>query len=180
MKIYSCCGDDGTTSISGGKRLPKHHPRIEALGSVDELISWVGLLRDHHEILKFRDLLVSIQKQLMLFSAALASESEKKASEILISVDDPVNTLERVIDSLEETLPELRKFILPGGNILVSYVHITRCVCRRAERCVVRLDSTEKIPPLIIKYLNRLADFLFILGRKISLDLDIKEFTGSD
>ncbi len=180
MKIYSCSGDDGTTSISGSKRLPKDHPRIEALGSVDELISWVGLLRDQNEILKYRDLLVSIQKQLMLINAALAVESKGKASEILISVDDPVKAIESAIDSFEETLPELRKFVLPGGSIPVSYVHITRCVCRRAERCVVKLDSTEKIPPLIIKYLNRLADYLFLLARKISLDLNIKEFTWSD
>lgn len=177
MKIYSCSGDDGTTSISGGRRLPKHHPRIEALGSVDELISWIGLLRDHREIQKNRDLLFSIQKQLMIFNAALAVDSEKEASEIIVTVEDPVDALEKAIDSLEATLPELRKFILPGGNILVSYIHITRCVCRRAERQVVKLDSTEKIPPLIVKYLNRLADYLFLLGRKISSDLDIEELT---
>lgn len=170
-------GDDGVTSISGGKRLPKDHPRIEALGSVDELISWIGLLRDYREIQKNNVLLVSIQKQLMLFNAALASESEEKTSEILLSATDSVNILESAIESLEATLPGLRKFIIPGGNILVSYVHITRSVCRRAERRVVKLNSTEKIPPLIIKYLNRLADYLFLLGRKISLDLDIKEIT---
>lgn len=170
-------GDEGLTSISGGKRLPKHHPRIEALGSVDELISWIGLLRDFREIQKNTELLVSIQKQLMLFNAALASESEEKASEILVSAADSVNILEGAIESLETTLPGLIKFIIPGGNILVSYVHITRNVCRRAERRVVKLDSTEKIPPLIIKYLNRLADYLFLLGRKINLDLDIKEIT---
>ena len=113
----------------------------------------------------------------MLFNAALASESEEKASEILVSAADSVNILESAIESLETTLPGLRKFIIPGGNILVSYVHITRNVCRRAERRVVKLDSTEKIPPLIIKYLNRLADYLFLLGRKINLDLDIKEIT---
>ncbi|NMB51028.1 MAG: cob(I)yrinic acid a,c-diamide adenosyltransferase [Bacteroidales bacterium] len=177
MKISSCMGDEGLTSISGGKRLPKHHPRIEALGSIDELISWIGLLRDYREIQKNTELLVSIQKQLMLFNAALASESEEKASEILVSAADSVNILESAIESLETTLPGLRKFIIPGGNILVSYVHITRNVCRRAERRVVKLDSTEKIPPLIIKYLNRLADYLFLLGRKINLDLDIKEIT---
>jgi cob(I)alamin adenosyltransferase len=177
MKISSCMGDEGLTSISGGKRLPKHHPRIEALGSVDELISWIGLLRDYREIQNDNELLVSIQKQLMLFNAALASESEEKASEILVSATDSVNILESAIESLETTLPGLRKFIIPGGNILVSYVHITRNVCRRAERRVVKLDSTEKIPPLIIKYLNRLADYLFLLGRKINLDLDIKEIT---
>lgn len=173
-------GDDGVTSISGGKRLPKDHPRIEALGSVDELISWIGLLRDYREIQKNNVLLVSIQKQLMLFNAALASESEEKTSEILLSATDSVNILESAIESLEATLPGLRKFIIPGGNILVSYVHITRSVCRRAERRVVKLNSTEKIPPLIIKYLNRLADYLFLLGRKISLDLDIKEITQYD
>jgi cob(I)alamin adenosyltransferase len=180
MKIYSCTGDDGTTSISGGKRLPKHHPRIEVLGTFDELVSWLGLLREHKEIREHRDLIISIQKELMIFSSVLASDSEQVASDIMIAGEDPVCILEKEIDRLQATLPELRKCILPGGNILVSYVHITRCVCRRAERRVAKLNETEKVPPLCRKYLNRLADYLFVLSRKISLDLDIKELIWSD
>ena len=180
MKIYSCSGDDGTTSISGGKRLPKHHPRIETLGTIDELISWIGLLRVHKEIRDYSSFLIGIQKQLMIFNSALASEIEQGSAEMVIPVGDAISILEKEIDRLQETLPGLKKCILPGGNILISYVHITRCVCRRAERKLVKLAEKESIPPLTGKYLNRLADYLFLLSRKISLDLDIKEITWSD
>lgn len=179
MKIYSCRGDDGTTSISGGKRLHKHHPRIEALGTVDELVSWIGLLRVHEEIHDHSSFLIGIQKQLMTFSSALSAENEQGSEEMFID-GDPVSILEKEIDRLQETLPGLKKCILPGGNILISYVHITRCICRRAERKLVKLAEKEIIPPLTAKYLNRLADYLFVLSRKISLDLDIKEIMWSD
>lgn len=175
MKIYTLSGDDGTTSLSGGKRVLKHSLRVEAYGSVDELIAWIGLLKDHQENLKRKEFLVYIQDQLMRCAAAIAYDSGNSNSREILPGSDSVSVIEREIDSMEETLPPLKNFILPGGNLLVSYCHIARCVCRRAERAVCRLNEAEESPPIVIKFLNRLSDFLFVLSRQISLDLDIED-----
>lgn len=175
MKIYTLTGDDGTTSLSGGRRVPKHSIRVEAYGSVDELIAWFGLLRDHKENLKRKELLIYIQSQLMLCAAALAYDRENTNSIKLLPDADCISVIEKEIDMMEETLPPLKNFILPGGNILVSYCHIARCVCRRAERAVLRLNEAEESPEIVNKFLNRLSDFLFVLSRKIGLELDIEE-----
>ncbi len=175
MKIYTLTGDDGTTSLSGGRRVPKHSIRVEAYGSVDELIAWIGLLRDHKENLKRKNLLIYIQGQLMTCAAALAYDSENSNSRKLLPDAECISVLEKEIDKMEESLTPLKNFILPGGHILVSYCHIARCVCRRAERAVLRLNKTEESPELVNKFLNRLSDFLFVLSRKISLDLDVEE-----
>ncbi|MDQ1332340.1 MAG: cob(I)alamin adenosyltransferase [Bacteroidota bacterium] len=175
MKIYTRTGDDGTTSISGGKRVPKYNNRVEAYGSVDELISWVGLLRDYHENDERRELLLYIQDQLMKCAAALASDPENLNSRIYLPDPECISRLEKEIDIMESFLRPLNSFIIPGGNILVSYCNITRCVCRRAERRVLKLGQTEKTPEIIIKFLNRLADYLFVLARKIALELDSEE-----
>ena len=179
MKIYTLTGDDGSTSLSGGSRVSKDSDRVEAYGSVDELISWIGLLRDHKENHKRSELMIYIQDQLMFCAAALAHDYENVNSKILTPADDCVSVIEKEIDIMEETLPPLNNFILPGGNILVSYCHIARCVCRRAERAVVRLNEAEESPEIVNKFLNRLSDFLFVLSRKISLELDIKEVKWS-
>jgi cob(I)alamin adenosyltransferase len=179
MKIYTLTGDDGTTSLSGGRRVPKHSLRVEAYGSVDELIAWFGLLRDHKENLKRRELLIYIQIQLMKCAAALAYDSKNNTGKKILPDPDCISVIEKEIDLLEETLPPLKNFILPGGNILVSYCHIARCVCRRAERAVLRLNKTEESPEIVNKFLNRLSDFLFVLSRKISLELDIEEIKWS-
>jgi len=179
MKIYTLTGDDGTTSLSGGKRVPKHSIRVEAYGSVDELIAWFGLLRDHKENLSRRDLLIYIQDQLMRCAAALAYDRETGNSRNAEPDSDCLSVIEAEIDRMEEDLPQLKNFILPGGNILVSYCHITRCVCRRAERAVLRLNQTEEYPEIINKFLNRLSDYLFVLSRRIGLDLDIEEIKWS-
>lgn len=179
MKIYTLTGDDGTTSLLGGRRVPKHSMRVEAYGSVDELIAWIGLLRDHKENHNREELLIYIQNQLMRCAAALASDSQSNEREKILPEADCISMLEREIDAMEETLPQLNNFILPGGNVLVSYCHITRCVCRRAERSVLRLGITEELPEIVIKFLNRLSDFLFVLSRKIALDLDIEEIKWS-
>lgn len=134
MKIYTLTGDDGTTSLSGGRRVSKHSIRVEAYGSVDELIAWFGLLRDHKENLKRRELLIYIQNQLMRCAAALASDPENSNSKRILPASDCVSVIEKEIDLMEMTLPPLRNFVLSGGNIIVSYCHIARCVCRRAER----------------------------------------------
>ena len=175
MKIYTLTGDDGTTSLSGGRRVPKHSIRVEAYGSVDELIAWIGLLSDHKENLKRKDLLKYIQSQLMTCAAALAYDRENSNSRKLLPDADCISVLEKEIDIMEGTLPTLKNFILPGGHILVSHCHIARCVCRRAERAVLRLNKTEESPELVNKFLNRLSDFLFVLSRKISSELDIEE-----
>jgi cob(I)alamin adenosyltransferase len=179
MKIYTLTGDDGTTSLSGGRRVPKHSLRIEAYGSVDELIAWFGLLRDHKENFKRKEILIYIQDQLMLCAAALASDYENIDSRKYLPDSDCVSVIEREIDTMQELLPPIRNFILPGGNILVSYCHIVRCVCRRAERAIIRLNNAEESPEIVHKFLNRLSDYIFVLSRIISLELGIEEIKWS-
>lgn len=175
MKIYTLTGDDGTTSLSGGRRVPKHSLRVEAYGTVDELIAWIGLLRGCNENSERKDLLIYIQDQLMKCAAGLAYDPENRHSKEVLPDADSVSVIEKEIDRMENSLPTLKNFILPGGNMLVSYCHIARCVCRRAERSVLRLNEVERSPEVINKFLNRLSDFLFVLSRKIGLELDNEE-----
>ena len=175
MKIYTRTGDDGTTSLSGGRRVPKHHIRIEAYGSVDELISWIGLVRDHKENLARQEILIFIQDQLMKCAAALACDNDSGDVQKYLPEPESVLFLEEEIDKMESLLSPLNSFVLPGGHFLISYCHIARCVCRRTERAVLRLNESEVIPEIIPGFLNRLADYLFVLGRKLSLELDIEE-----
>jgi cob(I)alamin adenosyltransferase len=175
MKIYTLTGDDGITSLSGGKRVPKHNARIEAYGSVDELISWIGLLRSHHENNTRKDFLIYLQDQLMASASALAGDPDNPGSLTLLPGKDCVETVEAEIDKMEAELPSINSFVLPGGNIITSHCHIARCVCRRAERSVIKLKETEYIPEIVLKLLNRLSDYLFVLGRKLSFELDNEE-----
>jgi cob(I)alamin adenosyltransferase len=175
MKIYTLTGDDGTTSLSGGRRVPKHSIRVEAYGSVDELIAWIGLLRDHKENNSQKNLLIYIQNQLMKCAAALAYDRTNSKSRMILPDNDCITVVEEAIDKMEEKLVPLKNFILPGGNILISYCHIARCVCRRAERAISRLNETEETPEIVNKFINRLSDFLFVLARKVASDLDIEE-----
>jgi cob(I)alamin adenosyltransferase len=172
MKIYTRTGDDGTTSISGDRRVPKSNIQIEACGSVDELISWIGMLRSYPEIAKHRNSLIRIQHNLMTCTAILSSDKESCKSMEIVPGAEWVSLLEKEIDTIEQSLPLLENFILPGGNQIVSCCHIARCVCRRAERTVLKFNETEKIPEIVYKYLNRLSDYLFVLARKLSLELD--------
>ena len=162
MKIYTRTGDKGMTSIIGGTRLPKYHPRIEAYGTIDELIAWIGLLRGMDEYKVRIEELTKIQAILMQCCAIVATDPAKPVAGLN---DDVIKSLEDAIDQMQKELPELSSFILPGGSQPVSFCHIARCVCRRAERCVLRLDETESAPSDVIKYLNRLADYLFVLAR---------------
>jgi cob(I)alamin adenosyltransferase len=175
MKIYSLTGDDGSTSLAGGKRVPKHSLRVEAIGSIDELIAWIGLLRDHKENANRKNILIYIQSQLMACANALAADYENSNVKVILPEQNCLSVLENEIDKMEATLPPLRDFILLGGKKLISYCHIIRCVCRRAERAVVRLNETEKTPTIIIKFLNRLSDYLFVLSRKIASELNVEE-----
>ena len=179
MKIYTRTGDDGTTSLAGGKRVPKFNLRIEACGSVDELISWMGLIRDSGENSDRRDAIIYIQDQLMRCAATLATEKIDEKRTYYLPDKTSVSFLEGEIDLMEAKLPVLRNFILPGGPALISHCNIARTVCRRAERSIQILNNTEEIPDIVPKFINRLSDYLFVLSRLISLELDNKEIIWS-
>lgn len=173
MKIYTRSGDDGTTSLADGQRVPKFHPRIEACGTIDELISWIGLLRGFHENESRIPALLFIQDNLMRFVAILSLPgTDEPETGGRMSPGESILFLENEIDTIEKRLPPLDHFILPGGHILVSYCHIARCVCRKAERTVFLLNNAEKIPSSICKFLNRLSDYLFVLARTLSIEVD--------
>lgn len=174
MKIYTKKGDLGQTSLFGGTRLSKHHLRIESYGTIDELNSHVGLLRDNLVNQGLRDLLKRIQDTLFVIGGILASAPGKKPDYLNISQED-ISILEEAIDEMEKTLPALKNFILPGGHPVVSQCHVARCVCRRAERRVVGLSQEEEVDELLIKYLNRFSDYLFVLSRKIGQNLGVQE-----
>ena len=175
MKIYTKKGDKGETSLLGGKRVSKSNIRIESYGTVDELNSWLGLIRDQKIDSDTKKFLIHIQDRLFTIGSHLASDPNKKGIKIPDIKEENIIALEKEIDKMNESLPEMKSFVLPGGNEIVSYCHIARCVCRRAERCVVNLASEEKVEDIIIKYLNRLSDYLFVLSRKFSHDLNAEE-----
>ncbi len=179
MKIYTGKGDDGTTSLAGGKRVPKYHIRVEAYGTIDELISWIGLIKDHRENSDHKAIFIYVQDQLMRSAATLASDPKKVKERNYLPEAGCAKILEKEIDKMEEELQPLDGFILPGGNVLISYCHIARSVCRRAERRVLKLAEKEKIPEVIIIFLNRLSDYLFVLSRKIGLELGNEEIKWS-
>lgn len=171
FKIYTKTGDKGQTSLIGGTRLPKQHIRIEAYGTVDELNSHIGLLRDVTQNKEDGDLLISIQDRLFTIGSHLAADPDKNKMTLPILFEEDITALENAIDAIDAIVPEMKSFVLPGGHIHVSYCHIARCVCRRAERAVLRLAENEKVDEIHAKYLNRLSDYLFMLSRKMTLDL---------
>ncbi len=170
MKIYTRTGDTGKTSLIGGTRVPKHHLRIETYGTVDELNSFIGMIRDQKESNPYSALLGKIQDWLFTIGSHLASDPEKSKMKLpeMNAVD--ITELEQAIDAMHEHLPELKSFILPGGHSASSWCHLARCVCRRGERLVSQLSETETTDPVILTYLNRLSDYLFVLARKILHD----------
>lgn len=174
-KIYTKTGDKGQTSLIGGTRLPKHHIRIEAYGTVDELNSHVGQVRDAIHEQELFDLLIEIQDRLFTMGSLLAADPEKNKMELPKLSENDVTLLEKAIDKMNETLPEMKSFVLPGGHPAVSMCHIARCVCRRAERAVLKLAENESVDELSFKYLNRLSDYLFVLSRKLTKDFNAKE-----
>lgn len=166
FKIYTKTGDEGQTALFGGKRLPKSHLRIESYGTVDELNSCLGLVRDGVSDDHIRAVLFEIQNRLFDLGASLATDPAKQSQAQSLALDD-IQLLENEIDTMEAGLPALKNFILPGGHVSVSYCHIARCVCRRAERLVVALNMEDVVAPAVLQYLNRLSDFLFVLARRI-------------
>lgn len=174
FKIYTKTGDAGETALFGGRRLPKNHLRIEAYGTVDELNSYLGLVRDSTEDAHIREILKAIQERLFDLGANLASDPAKNPGKPDLKNSD-IELLENEIDKMEESLPPLKNFILPGGHPTVSHCHVARCVCRRAERLAVALSMEDTVEPVLIKYLNRLSDYLFVLARKLAQHLGAEE-----
>ncbi len=175
MKIYTKTGDQGTTALFGGKRISKADLRIDSYGTVDELNSYVGLLRDQDVNRNRNDFLIEIQDRLFTIGSILATELGNNKVKIPALQEENIQVLEKEIDSMEAGLPPMRVFVLPGGHPSVSFGHIARTVCRRAERLAVALDQQDKIDPLVIKYLNRLSDYLFVLCRAMSKELGAVE-----
>lgn len=182
MKIYTKTGDKGTTSLFGGTRVPKHHIRIESYGTVDELNAHIGLLKDQEISTHTREILNRIQDRLFTIGSTLATEPEKatlKSGKERLNIpkisEEDILLLENEMDAMNEELPEMTHFVLPGGHQAVSFCHIARCVCRRAERMATALYEISPFSELVLKYLNRLSDYLFVLARKLSKDLNAKE-----
>ena len=175
MKIYTKTGDQGKTSLIGGKRVPKYHLRIEAYGTIDELISYIGLIRSEEINFNNKTDLLEIQDRLMTCASILAADCEDCKVIIPELNDADIVSLEKKIDAMDAELPGLRSFILPGGRGVISYCHIARTICRRTERIIIRLSEELFVPENVIKYINRLSDYLFTLARKLGKDLNIEE-----
>jgi len=176
MKIYTKTGDKATTALFTGKRVSKHHIRIESYGTIDELNSYLGLIRDQHIDSHSKTLLIAIQNKLFTVGAILATEPNKDNRLKIPRIKDAdIELLEKEIDQMNEQLPEMTHFILPGGHATVSYCHIARTVCRRAERMISYLNENEPVPLPLLAYVNRLSDYLFVLARKLSKDVNANE-----
>jgi cob(I)alamin adenosyltransferase len=177
QKIYTKTGDKGSTSLIGGTKVPKSHLRIEAYGTVDELSSFIGLCRDLLTDEAARNLLAEVQDRLFTMNASLACDPVKEPKMRIPDLkEEDITLLEKEMDRMNEVIPPMKSFILPGGHPVLSQLHIARCVCRRAERCCVRLDQESKeIEPIILKYLNRLSDYLFVLARYAGHQMNIVE-----
>jgi len=175
MKIYTKTGDKGQTSLIGGTRVPKFHLRIDTYGTVDELNSYIGLIMCQEINAQYKKLLKEIQDRLFTIGASLAADPEKSTMKIPDLNDSDITLLENEMDSMNELLPPLKHFVLPGGNTVVSYCHIARCVCRRAERLTVELAGNSFVEERVTIYLNRLSDYLFVLARKLNMDFEAEE-----
>jgi cob(I)alamin adenosyltransferase len=171
MKIYTKTGDTGQTSLLGGKRVPKNHLRIESYGTIDELNSQIGFLRDQEMNEAYKLQLIEVQDRLFTIGSHLAADPEKNKIKIPPLVEQDINYLENAMDEMNKHLPEMRNFLLPGGHTTVSCCHLARCICRRAERIIVHLSEESSVESIVLKYINRLSDYLFVLSRKLSFDL---------
>jgi cob(I)alamin adenosyltransferase len=177
QKIYTKTGDKGSTSLIGGTKVPKSHLRIEAYGTVDELSSWIGLCKDLLTTRQDQDTLQEVQDRLFTMNASLACDPVKEPKlRIPDLLEKDVTLLEKEIDRMNEVIPPMKSFIVTGGHPVVSQIHIARCVCRRAERCCVRLEmESQEVEAIILVYLNRLSDYLFVLGRYVAHQLQVPE-----
>lgn len=174
-KIYTKGGDKGQTSLLGGTRVPKYHVKIEAYGTTDELNSYLGLIRDQEIDEQTKNILLIVQEKLFVAEAILASDNDEHLKSLPVITEKDIELLEYEIDRMNQSLPELKKFILPGGHTIVSYCHIARCVCRRAERLAIKCCEESSFVEIVIKYLNRLSDYLFVLARSLGKKLNAVE-----
>ena len=177
IKIYTKTGDLGKTSLIGGTKVPKSHIRIDTYGTVDELNSWIGVVSDYTPDEQIKAILKEIQDRLFTVGSSLACDPEK---EPLMKIPDlkesDIEFLEKQMDAMNEELPAMKFFVLPGGHLAISQCHVARCVCRRAERCCVNMQEQDIfVEPLVIKYLNRLSDYLFVLSRYLGHQMGIDE-----
>jgi cob(I)alamin adenosyltransferase len=174
-RIYTKTGDTGKTALIGGTRVPKYDKRIEAYGTVDELKSWVGLIRDKIDDNHQKEVLIEIQDRLFTIESLLAQDGSDTSQLLPKLKASDIEFLENQIDLMNESLPPIKSFVLPGGHELISITHITRTVCRRAERIIIELNDLHQVESLIIKYMNRLSDYFFVLARKLTSDLNAEE-----
>jgi cob(I)alamin adenosyltransferase len=175
MKIYTKTGDEGTTALFGGKRVLKSDLRIETYGTIDELNSWVGVLRDQEVNASRQAELIEIQDRLFTIGSILAVEPGNTKVRVPALSPSDVTFLEQRIDAMDARLEPMKVFVLPGGHPSVSFGHVTRTVCRRAERLVISLNETEPVEPLVLKYINRLSDYFFVLCRMMTAELKAPE-----
>ncbi|GAB4041030.1 cob(I)yrinic acid a,c-diamide adenosyltransferase [Spirosoma gilvum] len=176
MKIYTKTGDKGQTGLIGGRRVSKADLRIDAYGTIDELNAWIGLVRDQPVNENRKGLLKEIQDRLFTVGAELATDPEKATKRAIpVIVPEDILALEQAMDGMDAELPELRAFILPGGHQAVSFCHLARTVCRRAERLVIALHEQSPVDEQVLQYINRLSDYLFVLGRKMAQELNAEE-----
>lgn len=176
MKVYTKTGDKGTTSLIGGTRVAKNNVRLEAYGGVDELNSYLGMIRSFPIHKTSLDELICIQQTLFSVGGNLATDTTVEGLKIKLGVNETdIEFLEKAIDCMDSELPPLQNFVLPGGNQVVSFCHIARTVCRRVERCILTMNGEYPVDILILRYINRLSDYLFVLSRKIAHDLGVKE-----
>jgi cob(I)alamin adenosyltransferase len=175
MRVYTKTGDSGETSLASGSRVRKDHPRLEAYGTIDELNAFLGLVEsgqaDESEKLRIR----AIQNRIFVISSTLAVDDPIFLEHLPTILEGDILELEKAMDRMLDQMPPLRNFIIPGGNAAVSYCHVARTVCRRAERLMVGLPADIQVDPLLIKYINRLSDYLFVLARKTSYDTGVGE-----
>ena len=179
LKLYTKTGDDGTTGLLSGKRVKKNNIRIQTYGTLDELNVWIGMIRNVKTDQNTQNTLLIIQKEIMTIASQLADDTNPRKSN-LVDILDPIDEgnikfLEKQIDLISNSTPDLKNFIIPGGHKLISFIHVARCTCRKAERFIASLKEKEIVPRLIVAYINRLSDYLFALSRKLAYDLDVSE-----
>ncbi|MEI7980352.1 MAG: cob(I)yrinic acid a,c-diamide adenosyltransferase [Bacteroidota bacterium] len=175
FKIYTKGGDKGETSLLGGTRVSKSHERVEAYGNLDELNSFIGIISDDKINAHYRGILIIIQENLFIAEAMIARDLDKTTVDLPVLQEEVVTLLEKEIDAMNEELPPLNHFILPSGHTVVSFCHVARTVCRRAERSLIRLNRISPVEGIIVRFLNRLSDYLFVLARKTGQDLGVAE-----
>ena len=175
MKIYTKKGDSGNTSLIGGKRVSKSDKRIEAYGTVDELIAFTGLLRDQQIKDSIKTKLIEVQDKLMICASILAADCDDCKLKLPALHEEDITFLENEIDEMEKSLMPLQSFILPGGHQVVSICHVARTICRRAERRIAEVNMESQVPDILIKFINRLSDYFFVLSRYLSSDFQIDE-----